>query len=431
MKFSSAPITTTALLALAAGAFGLHRIHVTQADDEVWTQEELEAVTAEIQAEVAELRGQPFKRSVAVKITDKEGFIGYATKRMNEMAGPERLAAEETIAKMLGLVPPSMDLMAVTMSLLEDQVGGFYDPASNAFYLMETFTGGVAKVILAHELTHALDDQLYDIDGTLAKYFDDRDRSAAYMAVVEGSGTAVMSQWTMSHISEIDPRDLAKAATMGSDSLESAPAVVWKPLLAAYTQGQSFLQKGYRRLKRTEELSMAQVTQRAFQDPPRSTEQILHPEKYWDPEKLDEPKALPEPAPTPEGWDLLDSSALGELHLALMTEEPKEIDFSNQMALAFLSYTNKAASGWGADRVDLYGRGSARVLKLTTTWDTPEDAAEFVGALEERLLAWRAALAELDPEELGSGVAIEYAGEESSAVVVRCWHGGGLGPFGG
>lgn len=427
-----------ALFLIATSAAGVHSSPTLARQDtqpasegDVWTQAELEEVTAVIQAEVEELRGESFERPVAVKITDKAGFIGYATERMAEMAGPEELAAEETIAKMLGLVPPSMDLMATTMEVLEDQVGGFYDPASDTFYLMKSFTGGVAKVILAHELTHALDDQLYDIDGSLEKVLENRDQSSAYMAVVEGSGTAVMSQWLMSHMSELDPEDLAKAATMGGDSLGEAPAVIWKPLLASYTQGQSFLQKGYRRLKKKEGLTMAQVTRRAFENPPRSTEQVLHPDKYWNEEKRDEPKALPEPAATPEGWALLDSSTLGELYLALMTEEPKEIDFSNQMALAFLSYTNKAASGWGGDRVELCGRDAARVLTLTTVWDTPKDAGEFAGALEERIVAWRAALAELDTEASGSGVLVEYAGKESQAVNVRCWYGVDVAPFGG
>jgi hypothetical protein len=216
---------------------------------------------------------------------------------------------------------------------------------------------------------------------------------------------------------------------MGTDSLAAAPAVLWKPLLASYTQGQSFLQKGYRLLKKQGK-TMGDVTRMAFENPPRTTEQILHPEKYWDAEKRDDAHPLPEPAEAPEGWSLVERSTLGELHLALMTEEPKEIDFTNQMSLAFLSYSNDAAKGWGGDRLELYGLGDARSLILTTSWDTPQDAAEFVAALEQRLVAWRKALAELDTQEQGSGVEIEVGGEESAAVTIRCWYGVKVAPSG-
>ncbi len=387
-------------------------------DDEVWTQEELEQVTREIQEEVEALRGEEFSRPVKVQITDQEGFVKYVTARMDKVTTPEKLAAEETLMKMLGLVDPGADLMEITMDLLEGQVGGFYDPGSDAFYLMESFTGGVAEIILAHELTHALDDQLYGIDTKLEELLDDRDRTLSYMSVVEGSGTVVMAQWTMKHAADLDPEDLAKAVSMGDDSLAAAPAVVWKPLLASYTLGQTFLQKGYRRLKRDGK-TMGDVTRMAYENPPRSMEQVLHPDKYWVEKKRDEPRSPGEPEPAPEGWELLERSSLGELYLALITEEPQEIDFSNQMALMFLAYTNDAARGWGGDRVELYGKEGAHLLRLDTVWDSAEDAVEFSQALQSRLEAWRAALAEMDAEGVGSGVEVTVDGDR---VRVRCWH---------
>jgi len=374
------------------------------ADDEARTQAELEAVTAEIQAEVAELRGQEFLRPVAVQVTDGEGFVKYALERLESMGGKEQLQAEEELAKMLGLVPPSMDYLQVTLDMLEGQVGGFYDPASEAFYLMEAFTGPIARIILAHELTHALDDQLYDLDGTFEARLDDRDGSAAFSAVVEGSGTAVMNLWTMQNIGELDPEDLKKISDLTAESMAGVPAALWKPMIGSYTQGQAFLNKGYRLLKR-EGKSMTDVTRMAFEDPPHTTEQILHPEKYWDAERRDEPLRFELGAPDlPEGWGLLDQSTLGEMALAMLAEEEPEVDLADPMSMLSVSYTNDAARGWGGDRTALYGRGADRFLFVVTYWDSEEDASEFAAALGPRLGPWRAALGELDAEGRGSGV---------------------------
>jgi hypothetical protein len=391
---------------------------------DVWTQAELEAVTAKIQKDVEEIRGQIFRRGVAVKLIDQAGFVKYAKQRMDETSTPESEQAEEDIAKMLALVPAEMNLRQAGLDLLEGQVGGFYDPLGNIFYLMESFTGGIAKVILSHELTHALDDQIFDLDGGFEERMKNRDSLSAYQALVEGSGTAAMSVWTMENLGSLDPEDLAQASTMGTDSLATAPALLWKPLLGSYMTGNVFLQAGYKHLKQTtEEASIGAATDFAFRSPPVSTEQVLHPEKYWDEDLRDLPVRV-EPSLQPgTGWELLESTVLGELHLALITEEQETIDFSNQMQLAFMKYTNEAASGWGGDQLMLYGKGDARWLTLTTAWDTAKDSKQFKEAMEKRLKTWRAALKTLDSEGLGSGVSLIVDGLANPTVTLSIWYG--------
>ncbi len=394
-------------------------------EDEAWTQDELEAITIEIQAEVEQIRGQEFKRPVAVKVTDKEGFISYVMKRLDQMGGPEKMEAEADIVKMLGLVPASMDYLQVTLDMLEGQVGGFYDPSSETFYLMDSFTGAIAKVILAHELTHALDDQYYDIDGKFEERLDDRDASSAYSSVVEGSGTSLMTLWTMKHIGELSPDDLQKIAEMSTESLDGIPAVMWKPMLGSYTQGQSFLNKGYRLLKKQGK-KMSDITQMAFEDPPMTTEQILHPEKYWDSGRRDDPRLLVlEGGELPEGWRLIENSTVGELTLALLAEEEEEVDFTNPMEVSSLTFTNDAARGWDGDRLVLYGNnGEGRFLKLVTLWDTEEDAREFELAMQARLESWRKTVAELDSEGEGRGSQVLVEGNpEEQRVTIQVWHG--------
>jgi len=357
-----------------------------------WTTAELEAVSREIQGQIEELRGQKFREPVAVKVADKKGFIDYALQRQKETESPAKAVRDETVAKLLGLLPPAMDLQAEMLELLREQVGGFYDPATKTFYLMDTFTGGLARIILAHELTHALDDQYYDIDGGLKKCGDDTDAQLAYQSLVEGSGQRAMTQWTLAHRSALSPDEITKAGSMGADQLRKAPPYLWKPLLTAYMKGDAFLSKGSTTLRRAAkdagtdaELGKEPCVRAAFQAPPVSSEQVLHPDKYWSKDARDLPVQVRIATDRlPEGWAVLGTDTLGESFLSLLTTPRADrtgIDPSNVMALLSIRYTNTAAEGWGGDRLVLLGRGDDRVLLLVTVWDTDKDADEFAAAL--------------------------------------------------
>lgn len=414
-----------AISLLPAAAPNLASAPLVSDGDDQWTQEELEAITRKISGEVEELRGARFEREVAVAITDREGFLEYVAARMDETGGVEQLATEEAVGKLLGLIPPEMDLLQVSMDLLEDQVGGFYDPAQEKFYLMDSFTGGIAEVILSHELTHALDDQLFDIDGTLEPLLSNRDASTAFQSVVEGSGTWVMTLWTMKYAGRLDTSSLAAASSMGMESLGDAPEYVWKPLLAAYMKGQEFL--SYGQTLGDDSLSPGEVIDRAFQEPPRSTEQVLHPEKYWNDERRDEPIAIEaEVRELPAGWEVLDESTLGELTLALLAGDDAGIDFTNPVSLYGVRYTNRAATGWGGDRAVLLGSETGRLLHLLTLWDSERDARQFEELLDERLARWNRDLevaATVQAGDGSSGVRIESWKGDPAGVQVVAWYG--------
>lgn len=247
---------------------------------------------------------------------------------------------------------------------------------------METFTGGVAKIILAHELTHALDDQHYDIDGTLAKLGGESDAELAFQAVVEGSGTAAMNTWYMGHAKDVSMSDLAKAQGMGADALKDAPPYLWKPLIAVYLQGAGFLAVAGK--PQTEAVAVS------FKSPPRSMEQILHPEKYWNEAKRDEPVRVRfDLGSVPAGWTVLGEDTLGEMMIGLVTtprKDRKGLDPSNAFAILGLKYTTTESRGWGGDRALLLGRGDDRMLYVATVWDTPKDAAEFATSVRDQKL---------------------------------------------
>lgn len=413
------PLTLAGLGALAAAR--------APAQEAPWKQSELEDLSKRLQQDVETLRGETFRRDVSVKVATKADLVEYMKRRLQEEEPPEKLAADELVAKLLGLFPHDRDLMADTFELLESQVGGFYDPPSNTFWLMEGMPRGLAAPILAHELIHALDDQLFDIDAQMNARKDDGDALQAYRFVVEGSGTAGGNRWTIDHMDEVDLSGL-QAMEEQQASLLRAPPYLWKPLLGAYLQGATFLARADSMLTGQMARLVPADVSAAFRDLPRSTEQVLHPEKYWDPEHRDEPRKVAFALDAlPEGWAVLREDTLGELGLAQVADAGRgeTLDMSSSAAMAAammsLSFTHPAAAGWGGDRMLLLGDGGgAAWLRLVSVWDTERDAGEHYAMLLFQSKLFETAAAALGGED--SGVEVEY-GASPDEVVLTIWSG--------
>jgi len=393
-----------------------------------WTQSELERVTEEIKVDVERLRGMRFLRPVAVRLATREEFARYAREELERSVPPERFAADETIAKMLGVVPVEVDLKETLLTFLEEQVGGFYDPREEAFYLMEATPHGVAKIVLAHELTHALDDQHFDLDGGMKQVEEETDRAFAYQALVEGSGTSLMTQWALENQGEIDLGGFEAMQKDANRSLAAAPAWLSKPLIFAYLRGASFLVRSDSLMAGQIKPASPEDVRRAFASPPESTEQILHPEKYWDEERRDAPQAVELATwDLPSGWTVLRTDTLGEVLLALLAAPPEARtlpDFSNPLAVLGIQFSHAISEGWGGDRVVLLANDGARVLRLVTVWDTERDAAEFFGAMHALAPRLEEAARALDAKESSgtAGASVEYGAGERE-VVVTVHHG--------
>lgn len=345
----------------------------------------LEKLRDEIMKDVEELRGLEFEKPVAVEIASSEQFLAYAQQRTEEVLDETARDAESWMARMLDLVPADMDVHEAMLEFAEDQVGGFYDPASDTFFVAASYSdSGLLRIILAHELTHALDDQHFDIDGVLyPRARVNSDSASAYMAVVEGSGTSIMNRWAMPRAlkGEISLEDLQDADTAAG--LAKAPQYLWKPMLHSYMHGAAFLARTNNVMRgQTATADLADL-ETAFEDPPRSTEQILHPEKYWDEDERDEPREVAVSLREGSDWSLLREDTSGELGLAILTTPRSERKAPDgPMGFLQVRYTNDAAAGWGGDRWALLGRGDARVFVSASVWDTVEDAVEFADALE-------------------------------------------------
>ena len=334
------------------------------------------------------------------------------------------MAADQDIARMLGVIPADMDLMETALELIESQVGGYYDPKTDSFSLMDRCPKGVAGIILAHELDHALDDQLFDLDGGLSKASAETDSSLAYSSVVEGSGTSVMNRWMMANMGDIDLGGYQAMEEESRDVMAAAPTWLWKPLVGAYLRGASFLVRSENLMDGQMKAVESSDIRAAFTSPPTSTEQILHPQKYWDPEQRDNPRQveiLEQALPT--GWERLREDTLGESMLAIFASPESErggLDTSNPMAMIATSFTNDAAAGWGGDRLVLLGREDARILHMVTVWDTSKDAGEFYGAMTILLPGLKERANVLDAsgdEDRRSGAELAYGASPDEVLI--------------
>jgi hypothetical protein len=348
---------------------------------------EAQRMAARISKDVESLRGLKFKAAVPVKVTDDAATRAHMTSRLHKFWPEKQVKTDEKAWEQLGLLPPGTDLMASLLNVIEEQAGGYYDPPSDTFFVLDDMPRAIAPILMAHELTHALDDQHFGIDRLIEKAKDDNDRSTAIAAVVEGSGTVIMSTYLVREIKAgrmaLDALQTLQETEAGrGERLMAAPGVLLRGLLAPYILGQTFLLRGKVGSLATG-VNMKDINH-AFEEPPRSTEQILHPEKYWDETKRDEPRAVPLPdlsAILGEGWSLAAKGNLGELNVATLAGATTPDIHAAEIALPS-RWTNGAASGWGGDLWHHYVSEGKSATVLATLWDTPGDAAEFSAALE-------------------------------------------------
>jgi hypothetical protein len=346
------------------------------------TQAEAEAAVAAVVPELQKIRGFAFREKVPVTVIDDRKAREYALARFRRLTSEAKLRADQTAFRLLGLVPPGLDVLKTLLDVLEEQAGGYYDPGTKSFYLLGDMPREMTALLAAHEMTHALEDQRYDIDGRLAKVLDDDDASFALSALVEGSATIASAVYVSKAVEAgLDPEKVGGAGqTVPTERLNAMPEVLRRQLLGPYVLGMSFLARG-----RPGDLQAGfpkDDVDAAWARPPRSSEQILHPEKYWNPSRRDEPKRVAIPSPSAilgKGWARSGSGVLGELTLGCLvgakTPDPAEI------ASSAVPWTNAAASGWGGDRYEVWTKGDSVVVLLATVWDTGTDAEEFASAL--------------------------------------------------
>lgn len=346
---------------------------------------ELEATRDRVAARVEELRGLRFRAPVPIHAASDSTMQVQMRAQMRRFYPAEALQDEATASVQLGLWPADRNLLATMESVLDEQVAGYYDTDLDAFFVAERFSGDMLPIIMAHELTHALDDQYHPIDSMVVDVMADNDRVMALASVVEGSGMLIMMRYLMEEITSGRLSAEAMAAFQQSEMERSArlldaPPLLQRDLMAPYILGMIFMLRGEpARLLTGVETS---VIDSVFARMPQSSEQLLHPEKYWDKAQRDEPTPLPDPDLAREigkDWHKQAQGTLGELRLAQLVGATTPALESNALNDPS-AWTHPAAAGWDGDRWQLYSNGAETATILATIWDTEADAEEFAAA---------------------------------------------------
>jgi hypothetical protein len=342
------------------------------------------SVVDRIAVDVERLRGLEFKRTVPVSVVSDDEAMEHHLERMEKFGAIEELRHAEIVMKVLGLAEPGDDVMALLTAALREQVGGFYDPSTDRFYLLDDMPAGMVDILTAHELTHALEDQYYSLDELLESEEADDDQLFARGSVTEGSATLLMSIYSVQAAfdQQLSQDDLMAMSEFGQEAMDAMPEVLVRQLMAPYVLGLSFVQGGNPMAWMASGFPVGDVN-RVYEDPPRSSEQILHPEKYWVEDQRDDPQPVSlgdAGSLLGKGWAKSFDGVLGELNLALLVGASTP-DPANPEAVHGSEWTNRAASGWGGDRYELWTRGDRSVVLLSTVWDTEADATQFSEAL--------------------------------------------------
>lgn len=340
----------------------------------------------EISKKVAKLRGLKIKRPIAMGVMNDAQIRARLLERLDEDSPPAERAAEAAMMKRWGLVPWDTDLDQLIVDLLTEQIAGFYDPAEKKLYVAAKPEGDStwADMLMAHEIVHALQDQHFDLEPWMKAVEDNGDASAARAALVEGDGVALMLEYSLAEQGMPPPWNVpgmiklltagmdTSAIPGGEDHFSRAPLAIRNGLMFPYLRGLEFIAE----LRRTQPWKKVDD---AFRRPPRSTEQILHPELYLADEKPQEITAT-----VPRGWSKVHEAVWGEQGWATFLE-----------AHGVPARTaGSAAAGWGGDRVLLLARegdttaprSPSRTVGLAViTFDTDLDATEAWEALSHAL----------------------------------------------
>ncbi len=320
-----------------------------------------------IEQDVQQIRGLTATRSVTrtlLTIDDLRQHVIDMQQKNYMQADAQRDAF--TLAA-LDLLKPNFDLYNFIVDLYSEQIAGFYEPDSKQLYVIAE-PGDLSvleKITFAHEFDHALQDQHFDLaklgfTNDKTQKVTDADRQLAYTALVEGDATLLMQQWSQQKLSALDLLG-ATTGTPDTPIFNNAPTIFREELLFPYFTGLNFVTDQYSK-------GGWPALDQAFVNPPDSTEQILHPERY--PNNQPITVTLPPFTSTlPAGWHEVDENTLGEFilreYLAQYVTRTIDIDL--------------AAEGWGGDRYAVYASSDNKqfVLVIESIWDSAKDADEF------------------------------------------------------
>jgi len=342
--------------------------------------------------------GLPIKDEIKRRLINRDEVVAYLTKHMNEDEDSKRLQRSASVLKKFGLLPHDFDLPKFLVALLKEQVAGFYDPQTKTVNLLDWVEAEQQKPVLAHELTHALQDQSFGLEKWMkvgvadlveskneptSEDIENDEISAARQAVVEGQAMVTLVDYMLEPMGKslTSSPEMAQALKEGmlvgtADSVEfrSAPIFLREALTFPYRYGLDF--EAALIAKSGKEKAFAGV----FADPPHTTRQIMQPETYLAGEKLP-PMALPEFKKIFRNYERFDIGAMGEFDVALLLDQYDGVEESHRLYPHWRGGYYYAARPKGEPAAPL-------ALLYVSAWSDADTAAEF-GAIYAQSLSKR------------------------------------------
>jgi len=329
----------------------------------------------EVLAQMSEITHLQYHGPLKKSLRSKEEIRAHVIQEMNEDKNPAERYAGARSAEAFGLLPKGFDLDSFMIDLLTEQIAGLYDPKAHEFYVADWIPIADQRMVMAHELTHALEDQHFEIEDWAKAARPNDDSELAREAVLEGSAMAAMVEYllqgsgrSLQDLPDIDPAMLIGDMTE-TPLLKKAPPFLKDALIFPYLDGLTF---SAAILKPTGWEGLAAI----FAKPPVSTQQIMHPALYRS-GKVPTAVVLPsiEKVLGPE-WTKLEDNIMGEFGwkevLRQFLDDPR---------------AKSLAAAWDGDRYAVYEQKQTKRLVLITRerLASQEQAERFFGQYSEAL----------------------------------------------
>jgi hypothetical protein len=358
---------------------------------------------AELAARVEAARELRFREPVAAEVVTPAGVPALLEAELDDATPPEQLARDEALAKALGLLPPAVNLRALLLSWQAQAVAGFYSPATGRLFVVEGANaagGGAESGVLVHELAHALQDQHTRLLAARTGVTGSDDLQFALGAFLEGDAL-----WTeLRDEARVTGFPQASGAEFAARFSVDAPDGAGVPLILR----ESFLQQyplGYALATELVERGGVAALTAALADPPLTSEELLHPERYLVPSARRPLSLFPEAVErfAPEaGCDLVATSSYGELGVAVWLREAGSAEAD----------AARGADGWDGDRAWLLACERGTVAAWLIQLDREAEAAELEAILARAGWPVRADQAEPAGIERSGRRVLLYAGLE-------------------
>src|SRR5215211_5185808 len=329
------------------------------------------STTAAVLRETSEPRELSILKTVKSGAQSRADIERMIVKNLEAEITPAEMHAAELLLKAFGLAPEEFAYRDFLIKLLTEQVAGYYDPKAQQFYLADWIELEGQKPVMAHELTHALQDQHFNLKRFEKWPMGDSDGELAAHALIEGDATLAMTLYmarnpmvALAFIRSLGSQEIA------TEQFKQAPRALRESLLFPYEEGSAWATQLYKR-------GGWEMVSQAFTKLPQSSEQILHADKYFSyeaPQKVALPDFRSVLGPS---WKRIDYDVNGEWGYFLILDE-----YLNDVV-----ESKQAAAGWAGDRFALYETGKAdeTFVAQLTAWDTPADAREFFDAYAKRI----------------------------------------------